>query len=276
MSDLSLDHQKSISQACHILQHPISEYNFTNLYLFRKKHSYSVEIFAKDQLVILGTSYTGERFLMPLFHPTDWPALLTSFPKAQYIYPIPEEKWPEIQSQGLHITVSETQSDYLFETQHIQTLKGRHMAKHRNIIRQLHDNYTISVKKFSQDLQNDVFHIADIWAEEKNGQTDIEPFKEGVKLAAQLNLEGWVFYASTNPVGTLFGQSMTDTIYLVHFSKELPEYRGLSQYMHQSAAQQTTLPFLNWEQDLGIEGLRQFKHSFQPIQMVQKGEVRFR
>jgi len=217
---------------------------------------------------------------MPLFHPSCWSDLIAHAKtlSIDYLFPISESWWPEIEQEGLSISVVEDESDYLYETEHIRICKGRHLCNHRNIVKQLLDKHTMMCQRYTIDAKDDVLSVIRAWAKEKQlleDHADILPFKEGLQHASTLDLEGWIFYADSQPVGSLFGQALSDEIYLIHFSKALSEYRGLARYMRQCSAQQIPdqFKYLNWEQDLGIPGLRQFKHSYRPIQLLQKGRI---
>ncbi len=69
---LSLNHQRIVQDACDRLCLPLSEYNFANLYLFRKTHQYRFVELGPERQAIKGISYRKQTFLMPLFHPNDW------------------------------------------------------------------------------------------------------------------------------------------------------------------------------------------------------------
>jgi hypothetical protein len=61
-------------------------------------------------------------------------------------------------------------------------------------------------------------------------------------------------------------------MFAIHFEKAVDEYRGVYQFMNQAFA--ATLPrfftFINREQDLGSEGLRQAKMTYRPCGFVKK------
>jgi hypothetical protein len=60
--------------------------------------------------------------------------------------------------------------------------------------------------------------------------------------------------------------------FVIHFEKAVSDYKGLYQFMNQSFA--AILPgkykFINREQDLGNEGMRQAKMTYRPIGFVKK------
>jgi hypothetical protein len=62
---------------------------------------------------------------------------------------------------------------------------------------------------------------------------------------------------------------------LIHFEKGLPEYSGIYQAINQMFLEHNrTYSLVNREQDLGDEGLRQAKLSYNPTGFVRKYRVR--
>jgi len=263
-----------------MLSAPLSEYNFSNLYLFRKVHNYKLQELENGTLSIVGTSYDNHTFLMPLFRPKKWSDLIACAKTvgAEFLFPIPENFWPEIEQEGFSVSAIDDESDYLYEAECIRACRGRHLAPHRNIVRQLFGTHDVSCVRYTPDLLSDATSIINGWADKRDlshESADISPFLEGVQHAQRLHIEGWLFYIDAKPVGCIFGQTLSKETYLYHFSKTASQYRGLAQHMHQRTAEDIPEQFtyLNWEQDLGIPGLRQFKRSFQPTQLLQKGRV---
>ena len=277
---LSLDHKGLITQLCSSLGSPLSEYNFANLYLFRSIHSYRLIEVSPHVFGLSGRSYQGQSFFMPLFRPDHWSTCIDIAKSEQLdsIYPIPEESISELLQQGHSITISDDDSDYIYDAEAIRTYRGRHYDGQRNMIRQLMSNHDVQSKRFtSQDL-SDGLHIIDQWRtgkEETNQANDVEACREGVERADELGLEGWIYIVDSRPAGLLLGGPLTDEMYMFHFSKALPGYRGLSKYMYQHAANSIDPKYklLNWQQDLGIEGLRHSKQSYHPRSIAKKGRL---
>jgi hypothetical protein len=62
----------------------------------------------------------------------------------------------------------------------------------------------------------------------------------------------------------------------VHFEKANLELRGMYQLINQWFCRNelSEYSFVNWEQDLGLEGLRKAKESYHPHHLVRKFIVR--
>jgi hypothetical protein len=86
-------------------------------------------------------------------------------------------------------------------------------------------------------------------------------------------LRGYVYYADGKPAAYCLGESVSKgKMFAVHFEKAVDSYKGIYQFMNQAFA--VALPrffiYINREQDLGDEGLRQAKMTYRPSGFVKK------
>ncbi len=82
-----------------------------------------------------------------------------------------------------------------------------------------------------------------------------------------------MYYVDNNPAGWCLGESVAKgRMFAVHFEKGLERYKGIYQFINQAFA--ASLPkhylYINREQDLGDEGLRQAKTTYRPCGFVRK------
>ena len=75
------------------------------------------------------------------------------------------------------------------------------------------------------------------------------------------------------PAAYTFGEGVAGgTAFVIHFEKAVGGFKGLYQFISMSFA--SILPdkykYINWEQDLGDEGLRRTKMSYRPADFVRK------
>jgi hypothetical protein len=278
--DLSFEHQNLIEHLCTQLDIPLSEYNFANLYLFRKVHNYTLDEVEPSVWCIKGVSYYGTSFLMPLFHPHDWETVLLLAQRlhADYLFPIPEKWTKEIEGKGYSLEFSPNDSDYIFDAERIRTYRGRHLDGQRNLVRNLRSEHTVQVHELTSSTHQLAFDIIDTWEQENRNQhqsSDVDACREGVLRASDLGLQGWIYTVDGKNAGLLIGGPLSSDTYIYHFSKATLGFRGLSALMHQDAASRIEQPyhFLNWEQDLGVEGLRYAKKSFHPLVLAKKWKL---
>lgn len=272
---LSLADQPLISSICSGLNIELSEYNFANLYLFRQVHHYRILSVRKDLFAILGRSYDSRVFFMPLYAPEDWAACVVDALSAgaDYIFPIPEAQFEKLRQSGLAVSYRADDSDYMYEAESIRTYAGRHLDGQRNFVRRLLEQHTVTMLPLTQQTQDKALFVLHAWAANKAGNSDTGPCQEAIVLAETLGLDGYIYEVDDHPAGLLLGGPLTADTYLFHFAKNLSAYRGLTKFCYHDVAQRIApkFRFLNWEQDLGIEGLRNAKTSFHPAFRAKKG-----
>ena len=98
--------------------------------------------------------------------------------------------------------------------------------------------------------------------------------REGIERHRDLGLFGLVVFVSAEPVGFVLVSEVTGAA-VVHFAKGKRAFPGVFPYMFRLLAQTlgARFPVLNFEQDLGIPGLRQSKRAFAPKQRLRKYRV---
>lgn len=276
---LSLKHRRQMMEIFGKLELPISEFNFSNLYLFRGVHKYGVSQIGPEEYVLEGASYSGSKFLMPLFHPSSWKELIAEAKRrgATYVYPVPESWWSEVKQGGVNLEISEDDTDYVYSVEEIASYRGRHLDGHRNAVRNLLSEHQVYVKKIDEAKAKDGLEILAGWthhfaAGEKN---DVQACREALEHFAQLELDGWIFDVDGKPAGLLIGEPLTHDTYLWHFAKASVRLHGLYPLMYQECAKaiQPKFQLINMEQDLGIETLRVAKRAYHPTMHVKKGRI---
>ena len=277
----AFEHQDLINHLCDHLDIPLSEYNFANLYLFRKIHQYTIVEIEPSMWCIKGVTYNGTSFLIPFFHPNNWASVLHHAQRlhTDYLFPIPETWTNEMKEEGYNLEFSPNDSDYIFDTEHIRTYRGRHLDGQRNLVRNLYSEHTVHVQKMTDSTQHQAFDVIDIWETENRDQShssDADACREAIQRASDLGLQGWIYTVDGRSAGLLIGGPLTHDTYMYHFSKATLGFRGISALMYQDAASRIDQRylFLNWEQDLGIPGLRHAKQSFHPLLLANKWKLK--
>jgi len=277
---IDLSHKSLLQPALKAVASQLSEYSFANLYLFRERHDYEL---AKEgsELYIVGTSYDGFCFLMPTSL-KGLESILASkklWTGIDFLFPIAEEWLGLVDLTSWQACYKAEDSDYLFDMEQIASYKGRHLSKKRNLVKQLQEHYEVSHTPMEAKLREQALQVLDLWHHHAAIENDVfgdgtntKPCKEALEKFAELSLEGEIYFIDNKPVGFLIGEVISPETYVIHFSKADVSYKGIYQYMYQSFAQKMVKRshFLNMEQDLGRQDLRQAKHSYQPIKMCKK------
>ncbi|MGK5594093.1 MAG: DUF2156 domain-containing protein [Parachlamydiaceae bacterium] len=275
---LSLDHQSILKPKFQAMALELSEYSFASRYLFR--FQYNFEVLDDDRMLWLrGRARDGSTYLMPTedFSLIPYDYLLAMQEWAGYFYPIPERWIASLAKERFYITFERSDSDYLFKTEKIAHYSGRKLSAKRNLVKQFSSAYRAEILPYSRDRLEDALTVLISWQETFQGYTsDFVPCQEGLLLADQLGLQGYMVYIDKQPAAFILGEVLHSTLFDIHFAKGLIKYKGIYPFLFKELANKFTyeeVRYLNWEQDLGEEGLRKSKLSYQPELIAHKYRV---
>ncbi len=258
----------------------LSEYSFTNAYLFRNPHKYQVAV--SDGCTFLhGVTYDNKTYMMPVcpleIIPTS--KLIEMGSHVDFFFPIQEEWLSFFPEDKFSYTFLEGDSDYIYLTERLATMAGRKLAKKRNLLKQYNEGYKIEDYELTLDRFEDAKYILDIWEKDiqsmDNHGTDYAETLEALEKMNEFNLRGMISYADNKPSGFVLGEELNDESFALHFAKGIREYKGIYQHLY-NAFSQRMLPlykYMNFEQDLGKDTLRQAKSTYYPDEMRKKYRV---
>lgn len=253
----------------------VSEFTFANLYLFRKRYDYHIS-FIEDKPVIKGVREGKTFFMTPLAIPER--ELKELVDSCDYWKNIPDSILSEQREiiDELKINVQEDRDnfDYLYLREDLAKLSGKKFHKKRNLVNAFMLAYqSYESKPLTPDLVPHCFPILERWLQDKKDEGDYIASKEALERLDSLSQEGAIFYVNGHPAGYCLGESTAQgRIFALHFEKAIDEYKGIYQYINQSFAESLSesYTYINREQDLGDEGLRQAKMTYRPAAFVKK------
>lgn len=257
----------------------VSEFTFSGLYLFRDTYKYHVSHLVGTTFIISGEK-RGERFFFtPCCVPTV-PILETLFEDHAYLKNVPESKCKSerirLESAGFQVVEDRDNFDYLYDRKDLAELSGKAYHKKRNLVNAFINSYTYEQKMLDDSTMRDAIFVLDAWRDEKGVDGDYVAAREALERYEVLGMRGAVYYVDGKPAGYALGEPIAKArMFAVHFEKAIGQYKGLYQFINQAFAQ--TLPsyvkYVNREQDLGDEGLRQAKMTYRPSGFVRKYRV---
>lgn len=126
-----------------------------------------------------------------------------------------------------------------------------------------------------EEYRDDALRVLDAWNERHGSGGDYAAAKEALEMMWPLQLCGGIFYIEGEPVAYCLGEEIAlGKSFVVHFEKAVlkDEFKGIFQFINQAFA--SILPdkyeTINREQDLGNEGLRRAKESYNPVGFIKK------
>ncbi|MDR2467539.1 MAG: phosphatidylglycerol lysyltransferase domain-containing protein [Spirochaetaceae bacterium] len=274
---IALEHGDAIRCSLDSARDGVSEFTFAGLYLFRKRYNYHIS-FVNDTTLIVSGTLNNKKFFM-----TPQPVNSLSIIKELFTM---HDYWKNISDSvlecehslcnelGIEIAEDRDNFDYLYFREDLAKLSGKKFHKKRNLVNAfllsypVHDMTLLTVELIPQAIA-----VLDRWREEKQTEGDYTASREALEHFPELSLEGALFYVNGRAAAYCLGERVAQgTIFVMHFEKALEEYKGIYQYVNQSFAESLDeqYTYINREQDLGDEGLRQAKMTYRPAQFVKK------
>ena len=261
---------------------PIScEYNFSNLYAWQYVSKLSWTIY-KGRLLIYDDSDSKCSF-MPLGEdfPPDELAHLSK--KLNDIGLSPDFCLAESNYLNKYLKTKEYYSinkepdhaEYVYDVKKLDKLAGTKLQKKRNLISQfkrlypdfkidtLHKKHIPKVIAFSQAL---------ISLYDKPSKTLIQEFnalKNTCEHFTELDVDGLIINSENKIIAfSIFSKLNSDT-YDIQFEKANRGFKGAAQIINHETAKylKDKCTYINREQDLGIQGLRKAKMSYEPLHL---------
>ncbi len=275
--ELEYSHREKLAPILRAKNSGLSEYSFTNAYLFRKPHKYQVTV--SDGCTFLhGVTYDNKTYLMPVCPLEIIPTkkLIEMGKLVDFFFPIQEEWLSFFPEDKFSYTYLDGDSDYIYLTERLATLAGRKLSKKRNLLKQYKENYKTEDFELTPDRFADAKYILDIWERDiqmlENHGSDYAETLEALEKMTEFKLRGMISYADGKPSGFTLGEELNDDTFALHFAKGIREYKGIYQHLYNSFSiiLQDEYKYINFEQDLGKDTLRQAKSTYYPDQMRNK------
>jgi hypothetical protein len=194
---------------------------------------------------------------------------------------------PEIVAKTLtihkHLTVREEEDnkDYILSLPDLVTMAGSRFAAIRQLTNRFIREVDPSFKAMELDLANPhtkkdilgVFKQRESKRGEGKSPTEWQAINRLFNHAHHYDLASFGIEIKGNLEAFIVCEIMPDQWSMGHFWKANTSYPGIYSYLMNFTAQQLTgqgLTKMNIQQDLGIDGLRRFKQSLQPIGYLSK------
>lgn len=194
----------------------------------------------------------------------------------------------EFLKQHLNDKIEEVKSnpdyyDYIYNAEDLINLRGKKYHSKRNHISNF-KKHSWEYRELTPDLFNDCIEFI---TNTYNKKSNIEDFSAIVEQFAIntfftnfefMNLKGGVLYQNNKIVGVTIGEKINSDTLVVHIEKASSDVNGAYPTICNefAKANASNLKYINREEDLGIEGLRKSKRSYNPCFQLEKHSVFFK
>jgi len=277
-SPISIEMRGELDGKLSSLPDGISEFTFLNLYLFRRIYNYSISK-CEDMILIRG-AYKNVPFFITvcgvlapeivykeLDNGLKWSHISQSF--------LEENKnfFANMLPQG--VEEDRDNFDYVYLREHLVKLEGKELHKKKTHINKFEKTYAnIEIRELTKDNREDAFQVLEEWKKDRKDEADYNEAKEALDLLdADFLLKGILVYVAEIPVAWTLAEILNNKkTAVVLFEKALSSYKGSFQYVNYAFASflDEKIEYINREQDLGDEGIRQAKMTYRPIKFIKK------
>ncbi len=166
-------------------------------------------------------------------------------------------------------------SDYIYETQRLISLSGKKLHSKKNHLNSFKRNHDFTYRRIeTQDIPK-CKALFELWYNDKEEITRLMPESRAATYKLLDNIEnlglvGGLIEIDGKVVACTVGEKVTQDTALIHVEFADTSYGGTYAAINQQFAEHewSDTSFTNREEDMGNEGLRKAKESYQPIKLL--------
>ena len=252
---------------------------FANVLIWKGSEHPKTTLINGNLCVLIEPTFESPYFLQPLGE-TDMEATIwTCLSLAPRLSRLPEDF---VRRYGAPFRVEENRNnfDYVYRSEDLAELRGKKFDGKRNRIRKFESLYAHAYERLRPEHAEGCRRLLAEWYADKG---DADPYikaQRGAILEAldsfgDLGLVGGVVTVSGKVEAFTIGQGLTGDMALIQIEIANPALPGLAQWINREFVRREWLSyaFINREQDLGLEGLRRAKLSYQPVRLLKKYDL---
>mgnify|MGYP001601893906 CR=1 FL=1 len=282
---LSINHKNSVDD---ITKHfePYSDFNFTSLFSWQGEGEAQVSQYNNNLIIKIPHYLTGEPVYSILGKDKVDDAinlLLTNFKALSLVPEITLKNM--VQAEKYEIKEDSDNFDYLYSVNDLVSLTGTTYKKVRNKINSFTSDHaesavaTSSTRNISDEYVQTILSLNSKWVDESSNSKqeayfESQAIKTLLENANALNIIVVEIMVDNEIKGFSINEILPNGYSICHFEKTLKSHHvNTGHYLvHEVAKLLKTngIHTTNWEQDLGIEGLRRSKESYRPIKFLKK------
>lgn len=265
----------------------ISDVSFVNLFLWRKARKIAYAVVC--DCLLIQTTYAGEKpfYFFPIGAGDKRRVveLLLEQDSALEFHSlelVSVEFLREHFAGVFDFELNRDRSDYVYDVQELISLSGRKYHKKKNHLNKFLQTYPQFV--FERISVENSAEVLGVWGEWFGmiESPSVGLVNENLGIVevlgawGELPIEGGLVRVDGRIVAFSFGEVMSEQMAVIHIEKADSSVAGAYQIINQQLLANvfSHVKYANREEDLGIEGLRRAKMSYNPVFLVEKYEAR--
>lgn len=166
--------------------------------------------------------------------------------------------------------------EYIYLSENLANLSGKRYHSKRNHISSFNKKYNYVFEELNSQNKSDILFIENVWYASR-GNEDSETViaeKKGLSFLLDnidfFSLKGGLLRVDGQAVAFTIANQINDKVTDILFEKALPDFQSAYSVINNEFAKRVTTKYINREDDLGIEGLRKSKLSYNPEIILKK------
>lgn len=290
LKSITIDDQAFIHDALWKFQPVISELTFTNLFMWRNLYHFKWTVL--DDIILLFANNNSDFFAMQPVGPRPFKNIILTIlhwlhdehkqinPHFDRVDKETAEEFSDFSSIESEPLISHF--DYIYNTDSLITLAGRHLHSKRNHLTRFTKEYRYAYQELTPDLIHQCLRLANHWCELYHCRDNPGLCAEWIAIREvltnfdTLKCKGGVITINNVVEAFTLGELLNKSTTVIHIEKANMDIHGIYTAINQLFCKNawSEYKFVNREQDLGDTGLRMAKLSYHPQTMVEKFRIR--
>lgn len=293
-TELNINDKKLFDEYFKLYNPQESELNFTNLFMWRNYYNIKYSVI-DGFLCIFANPKDDEPFAFFPAGDLNKNDVLQTLNKMKEYFLFNKQnlllkRVPENQLKYINKIIENSEdvqfdlnnSDYVYKTEDLISLKGKKYDGKRNHINNFQKLYEFEYKIINEMNLNECSKIMDKWCAERTCEEHSAFYCE--KLAnielinnySKLECKGAMIKVDGEYEAFTIGEMLNKDTAVIHIEKAVTKIRGLYSFINKAFAENEwhEVEYINREQDLGVEGLRKSKNSYHPEKLIKKYKIK--
>ena len=295
---ININSKSELEKYFKLVNYEASEYCFSTIYMWR--HLFNTKYYIENDFAIILLEYEKDVFSIIPLCTKDKLSYAIDF-ALNYI----KNEYKRIQLKGVNEKIADLIKvnykekfiyekerdlfDYIYDAESLRTLSGRKNKKKRNHVNTFLNLYKNRYEYKLLDKENfeECIALLNVWEQDKeniesNEHKELdeeilsikEVFENYDKLKDKVKIAG--IYIDNKLEAFTIGEEINENIALIHIEKANQNIKGLYQYINQQflISEFPNVKYVNREEDLGIDGLREAKLSYHPCKFIEKYSIK--
>lgn len=267
----------------------VSDLTFSNLYLWHYSRAISYCI-CNDCLVIQTQYLNKQPFIFYPIHKDNHKeskkqailAIMQGYKTQSLEFSIhslsqvDKEELESLLPNAFDYVYREDRSDYIYSIPELIALKGKKYHKKKTHLNRFLERYPFSYEVLDSSNVAELITTYEQWFDKDNANEGLKNeyigIIESLKAFHTLSFKGGIIRVNGKIIAFSFGEPLNANTIVIHIEKADIEYQGAYQAINREflAREWHNYTYVNREEDLGIEGLRKAKQSYQPLFLQKK------